>query len=37
MGRKIPSLITGMKVDRATFHNAPIEKLSFPATVHKQP
>ncbi len=29
MGRKIPSLITGMKVDRATFHNAPIEKLSF--------
>ena len=29
MGRKIPSLITGMTVDRATFHNAPIEKLSF--------
>lgn len=29
MSRKIPSLITGMTVDRATFHNAPIEKLSF--------
>ena len=27
MGRKIPSLITGMKVDRATFHNAH-EKIS---------
>lgn len=29
MSRKIPALITGMIVDRATFHNAPIEKLSF--------
>ena len=29
MGRKIPSLITGMNVDRATFHNEPVEKLSF--------
>lgn len=29
MGRKIPSLITGINVDRATFHNAQVEKLSF--------
>ena len=29
MSRKIPALITGMTVDRATFHKAPIEKLSF--------
>ena len=29
MSRKIPALITGMTVDRATFHKAPIEKFSF--------
>lgn len=29
MGKKIPSLITSINIDRATFHNASVEKLSF--------
>ena len=29
MSKKIPSLITKVNVNRATFHNEPIEKLSF--------
>ncbi|MDD4700370.1 MAG: AAA family ATPase [Oscillospiraceae bacterium] len=29
MSKKYPSLITKIKVNRATFHDEPIEKLSF--------